>query len=48
MDNHSTTINKMNNHLSSQLIEHKQDHSIYHIGNTGPGTNILDQSINQW
>jgi hypothetical protein len=28
MVNNSTNINKINNHLSSQLIEHKKDHDI--------------------
>jgi hypothetical protein len=28
MVNNSTDINKMNNHLSPQVIEHKNDHKI--------------------
>ena len=37
MVNNSTNINKMNNHISPQLIKHKQKTMIYDIGNPGPG-----------
>jgi hypothetical protein len=34
MINNSTNINKMNNHLSPQLIEHKT--TTYDVGNPSP------------
>jgi hypothetical protein len=37
MVNNSTNINKTNNHLSPQFIEHKKDE----VGNTGP---VLEQA----
>ena len=38
MDNNSININKTNNHLSSQLIEHDKKKGQRHdVGNPGPG-----------
>ena len=36
MVNNSTDINKQNNHLSHQSIEHKEAKT-YDVGNPGPG-----------
>ena len=36
MVNNSTDINKTNNHLSPQLIEHKNKNMTYDIGNLSP------------
>ena len=38
MVNISTNINKANNHLSLQLIEHNKT-TKYDVGNSGTGTN---------
>jgi hypothetical protein len=43
MVNNFTDINKVNNHLSLQTIEHKKDHEIYDRKSRswiGTGTNI--------
>ena len=37
MVNNSNNINKTNNHLSIQIIEHKKNTMTYGIGNIGPG-----------
>jgi len=33
----STSLNKKNNHLSPQIIEHKKKPTTYDVGNPGPG-----------
>ena len=44
MVNNSTNINKTNNNLSSQIIEHKKKKTMtYDIGNSGPD---LRQALN--
>jgi hypothetical protein len=37
MVKNSTNINKTNNHISPQIIEHITNTTIYDAGNTGPG-----------
>jgi ribosomal protein L18 len=38
MVNNSNNINKTNNHISPQIIEHKKDHDIIYVdGNPGSG-----------
>ena len=37
MVNNSTIINKVNNHLSPSLTEHKKNTTAYDVGNPGPG-----------
>ena len=37
MVNNSTNINKMNNHLSPHIIDHKKDHEWWHMANKNPG-----------
>ena len=36
MINNSTNINKMDNHLSPQTIEHKKKKTTYDVENSGP------------
>jgi hypothetical protein len=37
MINHSTNINKTNNHLSPSLTEHEEKTMTHDVGNPGPG-----------
>jgi hypothetical protein len=43
MVNNSNNINKTNNHLSTQNIEHKKKTITYGIGNSGPGLGQAQQ-----
>jgi hypothetical protein len=43
MVNNSNNINKTNNHLSTQNIEHKKKPITYGIGNSGPGLEQAQQ-----
>jgi hypothetical protein len=41
MVNNSTNINKTNNYLSHELIEHEKKIATYDVGNPGPGLYII-------
>jgi hypothetical protein len=43
MVNNFTNINKTNNHLSPQSIEHKKKTMIYDVGNPGPSLGQAQQ-----
>jgi hypothetical protein len=41
--NNSTNIIIKNDHLSPQIIEYKNDHDIYNVGNSDPGLEQAQQ-----